>query len=131
MALFEPEAEELLKHPSRPGTLMVLSLMAAAAPAYPVQENQLAQSSKLKGLSIEQLMEIDVTSVSRRSEPVSRAAAAITVLTGEDIRRSGATNLPDALRIAASLQVAPVRRQHLGDQLRGASTPPPPTSCWC
>jgi iron complex outermembrane receptor protein len=62
--------------------------------------------SPLKGLSIEQLMEIDVTSVSRRSEPVSRAAAAITVLTADDIRRSGANNLPDVLRLATSLEVA-------------------------
>jgi iron complex outermembrane receptor protein len=85
---------------------MVLSLMAAAVPAYPVQQDQLAQSSRLKGLSIEQLMEIDVTSVSRRSEPVSSAAAAITVITGDDIRRTSANNLPDALRVAAGLQVA-------------------------
>jgi iron complex outermembrane receptor protein len=84
---------------------MVLALLAAAAPAHPFQEDQIAQS-KLKGLSIEQLMEIDVTSVSRRSEPVSSAAAAITVITGEDIRRSGAANLPDALRISVGLQVA-------------------------
>ncbi len=70
------------------------------------QETQESTFSPLKGLSIEQLMEIDVTSVSRRSEPVSRAAAAITVLTADDIRRSGANNLPDVLRLATSLEVA-------------------------
>jgi iron complex outermembrane receptor protein len=64
------------------------------------------RTPELKGLSIEQLMDIDVTSVSRRSEPVSGAAAAIMVITAEDIRRSGAENLPDALRITASLEVA-------------------------
>jgi iron complex outermembrane receptor protein len=80
--------------------------LVAAAPAYPMQEEQPARTPELKGLSIEQLMDIDVTSVSRRSEPVSGAAAAITVLTAEDIRRSGATNLPDALRITAGLEVA-------------------------
>ena len=49
--------------------------LAAAAPAYPMQEVPAARTPELKGLSIEQLMDIDVTSVSRRSEPVSGAAA--------------------------------------------------------
>jgi iron complex outermembrane receptor protein len=81
--------------------------LAAAAPTYGTQGPPPAdQPSELKSLSIEQLMDLDVTSVSRRSEPVSGAAAAITVITSEDIRRSGANNLPDALRITAGLEVA-------------------------
>jgi len=95
-----------LKQPIVAGVPIILCLSLAAPPAYPVQTDQIAQSSRLKGLSIEELMEIDVTSVSRRSEPVSGAAAAITVITSEDIRRSGANNLPDALRIAVGLEVA-------------------------
>ena len=83
-----------------------LCLLLAAAPAAAAGEEPRPPASDLKRLSLEQLMEIDVTSVSRRSEPVSGAAAAIAVITGEDIRRSGATNIPDALRILASLQVA-------------------------
>src|SRR6476661_2409178 len=102
--LSDSEAEELLRHPKSVGVLTVLSLTVASAA--PAQEQQVAQSSRLKGLSIEELMEIDVTSVSRRSERVSGAAAAITVITGEDIRRSGANNLPDALRLSVSLHVA-------------------------
>lgn len=62
--------------------------------------------SELKKLSIEELMDLDVTSVSRRSEKLSRAAAAITVITQEDLRRSGVTSLPEALRLAVSLHVA-------------------------
>ncbi|HTG36158.1 MAG TPA: TonB-dependent receptor [Thermoanaerobaculia bacterium] len=95
-----------MKQPIVAGVPIILCLSLAAPPAYPVQTDQIAQSSRLKGLSIEELMEIDVTSVSRRSEPVSGAAAAITVITSEDIRRSGANNLPDALRIAVGLEVA-------------------------
>src|SRR5262245_26952829 len=60
----------------------------------------------LKGLSIEELMEIDVTSVSRRREPFFEAASAVSVLTGEEIRRSGVTSLPQALRLINSLHVA-------------------------
>jgi iron complex outermembrane receptor protein len=63
-------------------------------------------ASELRRLSIEELMEIDVTSVSKRSEPVFRAAAAIAVITREDILRSGVTSLPEALRLANSLHVA-------------------------
>jgi len=98
-----------LRHPKIAGVLAVLPLIiseAGVATAAVAQEGQLAQSSRLKGLSIEELMEVDVTSVSRRSEPVSGAAAAIVLITGEDIRRTGASNLPDALRIAAGLHVA-------------------------
>jgi iron complex outermembrane recepter protein len=80
--------------------------LAASVPAHAAEGGAPSQPSELKSLSIEQLMELDVTSVSRRSEPVSGAAAAIIVITGEDIRRSGANNLPDALRIAAGLEVA-------------------------
>jgi iron complex outermembrane receptor protein len=82
-------------------------LLFLAVPVWPVQVAELpAPASELKRLSLEQLMEIDVTSVSKRSEPVSGAAAAITVITGDDIRRSGANNLPDALRLAVSIAVA-------------------------
>jgi iron complex outermembrane receptor protein len=65
-----------------------------------------ADPAAVKRLSLEQLMEIDVTSVSKRAEPLSAAAAAITVITAEDVRRSGATNLPEALRLATGLEVA-------------------------
>ena len=57
-------------------------------------------------MSIEALMNLQVTSVSRKSEPLSRAAADITVITQEDIRRSGATSIPEVLRMVPGLEVA-------------------------
>lgn len=51
-------------------------------------------------------MDIDVTSVSRREEPLAQTAAAVTVITSEDIRRSGATSIPELLRLVPGLQVA-------------------------
>lgn len=60
----------------------------------------------IKDLSIEELMNIEVTSVSKRPERLADAAAAIQVITQEDIRRSGVTSLPEALRLAPNLQVA-------------------------
>jgi iron complex outermembrane receptor protein len=57
-------------------------------------------------MSVEDLMNMQVTSVSKHTQKVADAAAAIFVLTQEDIRRSGATSIPDALRLVPGLEVA-------------------------
>ncbi len=62
--------------------------------------------SGLKKLSLTELMDIEVTSVSKREESVYDAPASIFVITREDIRRSGATSIPEILRLAPNLQVA-------------------------
>jgi iron complex outermembrane receptor protein len=62
----------------------------------------------LTGKSIEDLMNIEVTSVSKKEEKLARTAAAIFVITAEDIRRSGATNIPDLLRMVPGLDVAEI-----------------------
>ncbi len=56
-------------------------------------------------MSLEDLMDLTVTSVSKRAQPVQETAAAVHVLTGEDIRRSGATSIPEALRMVPGLMV--------------------------
>jgi iron complex outermembrane recepter protein len=61
--------------------------------------------NSLKTLSLQQLMDIDVTSVSKTAQPVADAPAAIYVITHDDIVRSGVTSLPEALRLAPNLQV--------------------------
>lgn len=60
----------------------------------------------LAQMSLEDLMNIEVTSVSKKAEKISDAAAAIFVLTGEEIRKSGARTIPDALRMVPGLHVA-------------------------
>lgn len=62
--------------------------------------------SRLKQMSLDELMNVDVTSVSRTAEPYQDAAAALTVVTDEHIRRSGATTVPEALRWVPGLHVA-------------------------
>jgi iron complex outermembrane receptor protein len=88
----------------RTAVLLLLTFLLPGAAA--AQEPRIAAAADLKKLSIEELMEIDVTSVSRRSERLNQAAAAIIVITQEDIRRSGVTSLPSALRLINSLHVA-------------------------
>jgi iron complex outermembrane receptor protein len=90
------------------GTRFVALLLAASLLIAPGNAAARATpaAAELKKLSIEELMEIDVTSVSRRSERLNQAAAAIIVITQEEIRRSGVTSLPEALRLVNSLHVA-------------------------
>src|ERR1700740_3561845 len=57
-------------------------------------------------MSIEELMSVEVTSVAKRPQRVADAAAAVFVITQEDIRRSGAASIPEALRMVPGLQVA-------------------------
>ena len=57
-------------------------------------------------MSVEDLMNMQVTSVSKRSQKVADAAAAVFVITQEDIQRSGARSIPEALRMVPGLQVA-------------------------
>src|SRR5688572_8830822 len=61
---------------------------------------------ELKKLSVEELMTLDVTSVSRVEEQLRGAPAAVTIVTAEDIRRSGATTVPETLRLVPGLHVA-------------------------
>ena len=70
----------------------------------------------LSDASLEDLMNIQVTSVSRKEQSLSKVGAAVFVITQEDIRRSGATNIPDLLRLAPGVDVARDRRQSMGHQ---------------
>src|ERR1700676_1932884 len=70
-------------------------------------------------MSLETLMNMQVTSVSKRTQKVADAAAAVFVLTQEDIRRSGATSIPEALRLVPGLEVAPLHKQKWAIVSRG------------
>lgn len=83
----------------------LVTLMAAPSAAAS-RDHQSTQAQNLKTLSLEELMQIDVTSVSREPERRIDAPAAVSVITGEDIRRYGVDTLADALRLADSVSVA-------------------------
>src|ERR1044072_1966527 len=80
-------------------------LLCVCACATAAQDD--SSTGELKRLSIEELMDIEVTSVSRTAETLSSAAAAISVVTNDDIRRSGATTIPEALRGVPGLDAPP------------------------
>jgi iron complex outermembrane receptor protein len=79
----------------------------------------LAQQPDLTDKSLEDLMNIKVTSVSKKEEKLSRAASAIFVITAEDIRRSGATNIPDLLRMVPGVDVAQINANSWAISARG------------
>jgi iron complex outermembrane receptor protein len=60
----------------------------------------------LKRMSLQEILDIPVTTVSRVPEPASSVAAAVFVLTRDDVRRSGATSIPELLRLVPGVQVA-------------------------
>jgi iron complex outermembrane receptor protein len=76
----------------------------------------------LKRMSFEELMNVEVTSVSRTEEPLLDAAAAIAVVTRDAIRRSGATTLPDALRLVPGLHVGQQNSSAWAMSARGFSS---------
>jgi iron complex outermembrane receptor protein len=77
---------------------------------------------ELRDLSLEELANLQITSVSKRAQALSKAAASIFVITGEDIRRSGAASLPEALRLAPNLEVARIDAQRYAISARGFNT---------
>lgn len=84
-----------------PGGVLIFAACIASGPGRAAE----AQSDELFDLSLDQLMQIHVTSVSRRPEELRNAPSAIYVVTGEDIRRSGVTSIPEALRLVPGMQV--------------------------
>lgn len=79
-----------------------------SAPVWPQPASSIARSKArdVAAMSLEELLNVEVTSVSRRPERLSDAPASIFVISAEDIRRSGVTTLPEALRLAPNLHVA-------------------------
>src|ERR1700687_1381945 len=92
---------------------LLLGVCFAAAAAEPPSTRELAE------LSLEQLANLEITSVSKKSERLADAPASIFVITADDIRRAGATSLPEALRLAPNLQVAQTSSSAYNIRARG------------
>jgi len=93
------------------GTLNVRADPASNAPAGDLQ--------KFANMSLEQLMQEPVTSVSRREQTVAHAAAAVFIITPEDIERSGALSIPEVLRIVPGLSVGQIDASKWAISARG------------
>src|SRR5574340_354129 len=86
------------RHTAAAVVASMLPILASAGPG--------GDSDDFTQLSLQQLMQVKVTSVSRKQQKLAHAAAAIYVLTQEEINRSTATTIPELLRTIPGLQVA-------------------------
>ncbi len=82
--------------------IQALFLMQAAVPVLAISE----EDNKYIDMNLEQLMQMTITSVSKKPQTIADTAAAVFVITQEDIRRSGVTTIPEALAMAPGLQVS-------------------------
>lgn len=111
-------------HDRLPGLLLCGALGVLSCSGWTAQAQDLDdyRPATLKRLPLEQLVDVEITSVSRHPEPLLKAASAIDVVTAEDIRRYGATTLPDALRLATGLHVAQFDGHNWAISSRGFNT---------
>jgi iron complex outermembrane receptor protein len=98
--------------------ICLFPLLLATARFSTAQEQQ-AAPDPLKQLSLAQLGEIEVTTRSKAPEQLRKTAAAIFVITQDDIRRSGATSIPEALRLAPGVEVAQIDANKWAIGIRG------------
>jgi len=101
------------------GKLLILTLFFAPAISFSQDKNKPTAPATLKKLTLEQLMDIEVTSVSKRPQHLAEVASAIQVITRKDILQSGAKTLAEALRLASNLQVAQVNSSQWAISARG------------
>ena len=83
--------------------LLLCCLIPSLAMSLPAQANEAIDD--FLDMPLEDLLSLEVVSVSKRKQLVSEAAAAVFVITQEDIRRAGVTSIPEALRLAPGIQV--------------------------
>ena len=105
-----------------PGLLQAVWWWLTIAAAGGAAAGMQTAAADLADLTLEQLGNVVVTSVSRRPQPIGRAAASIYVISHEDIRRSGVTSLPEALRLAPNLHVGRADVNQYGITARGSNS---------
>src|SRR5580693_6358056 len=98
-------------------TLFVLAGLVNQSFADPQAEQ--ANPTPLRQLSLAELGNVEVTTTSKEPEQVWKTSAAIYVLTQDDIRRSGATSIPEVLRLVPGVEVARINSDHWSIGIRG------------
>ncbi len=113
-----PDLVRFARRLSVPAFLFISVLLAEPDVPPPNLDNP----ASLKKLSLEELSQIEVTTPSKGPEPAFRSPVAIYVITGDDIRRSGATSIPEALRLAPGVEVARIDSNRWSIGIRGFGT---------
>src|SRR5687768_4151333 len=108
-----------MTHRGRAVAILILSAFFPPGLEAAQSESTGTQPQDLKKLSIEQLSQLDVTSVSRRTERLGDVAAAVSVVRREDVRRAGSTILAEAMRLGDAIDVARVNGSTWAVSARG------------
>jgi len=108
-----------LRFPCVAFTLTLSIFLTAAIAAQETDSDAGGNVASLTEMSLEHLTDIEITSVSREKEQMVQAPAAIYVLTSEDIRRSGATSIPEVLRLVPGVNVARLNANRWAITIRG------------
>ncbi len=96
------------------------ALLGFALMTQPFHTAHAAQTgADIFAINLEELMQVTVTSVSKKEQTLAQTAAAAFVIQGEDIRRSGASNIPEALRLAPGVQVSAIGNNKWAVSIRG------------
>jgi iron complex outermembrane receptor protein len=97
----------------------LMSFLTLSIPALAVASGPVQVADNLADMSLEELSNLQVTTAAKRAEKLSDVPASVYVITGDDIRRSGATNLGQALQLAPNLEVAQVNSENFAVSSRG------------
>ena len=98
--------------------LALFGLMGGLAEAGDTNEPP-ASANDLENLSLEQLINVQVTSVAKKETDAFTSSTAISVITQDDIRRNGFTSIPEALRIVPGMDVAQINASQWAVSSRG------------
>ncbi|MFP4389271.1 MAG: TonB-dependent receptor plug domain-containing protein [Desulfococcaceae bacterium] len=103
---------------SRAGAILLWALLFHWLPAATAAGGAFEEPD-FTALSLEELKNVRITSATKSPEPLTQVPAAVFVITAEDIRRSGVTTIPDALRMAPGVQVARISATEWAVNMRG------------
>lgn len=106
--------------PCRAATIVALALILTSGTN--ALAEPLAPDDDLTALSLEELLSVEVTSVSRKSQSLAQTAASVYVISSDDIARSGARSIPELLRYVPGLQVAQIDSARYAITARGNNT---------
>src|SRR5450432_2444245 len=98
-----------------------LPLLAASLLVTALAQRVGAPTDDLTKLGMDELFSVQVTSVGRKAQKISKAPASVFVLTAEDIRRSGATSIPEALRSVPGMTVLSLDGRSWDVSIRGSA----------
>ena len=103
----------------RAALILLFVLAGVVNQSFGAPQPDQANSEPLKQLSLAELGNVEVTTASKEPEKISKTPAAIFVLTQDDIRRSGATSIPEVLRLVPGVEVARISSNQWSVNIRG------------